>query len=121
MVVVPRFEDFYGAYFNTLVVQLTPYVGDKPGETVRPDSVRKVKVSLLDNGVSAIHSDRRDWFEVLRTAPSGDMSWVRILAHAPDGSRIGEIKMLIGGRNYDHYFREDPIISAIDNQATSQP
>jgi RNA polymerase sigma-70 factor, ECF subfamily len=25
---VPRFEDFYGAYFNTLVVQLTPHVGD---------------------------------------------------------------------------------------------
>jgi RNA polymerase sigma-70 factor, ECF subfamily len=27
-VAVPRFEDFYGAYFNALVVQLTPYVGD---------------------------------------------------------------------------------------------
>jgi RNA polymerase sigma-70 factor (ECF subfamily) len=28
LVPVPRFEDFYGAYFNALVVQLTPYVGD---------------------------------------------------------------------------------------------
>jgi RNA polymerase sigma-70 factor (ECF subfamily) len=28
LVAVPRFEDFYGAYFNPLVVQLTPYVGD---------------------------------------------------------------------------------------------
>jgi RNA polymerase sigma-70 factor (ECF subfamily) len=28
LVAAPRFEDFYGAYFNTLVVQLTPYVGD---------------------------------------------------------------------------------------------
>jgi RNA polymerase sigma-70 factor (ECF subfamily) len=28
LVAPPRFEDFYGAYFDTLVVQLTPYVGD---------------------------------------------------------------------------------------------
>jgi hypothetical protein len=80
---------------------------------VRPDPVRKVKVSLLDNGISAIHSSSGDWYQVYRTAPSGDYSKVRIVANSPEGAKLGEIKMLVGRRTYDQYYAEDPIFAEI--------
>jgi hypothetical protein len=58
-------------------------------KTVRPDTVRKLKVSLLDDGIVAIHSGVRDQYQVYQTAPSGDYSKVKIVAMAPDGGRVG--------------------------------
>jgi hypothetical protein len=100
--------------FNqNMILELTPTANNKAGDTVRPDSVRKMKVSLLDDGFSAIHSDSTDWFEVLRTAPSGDLSRVRIVAHDPGGLKLGEIQMLVGRRTFEHYFEQDPIFERI--------
>jgi hypothetical protein len=100
--------------FNqNVILELTPYANNKAGETVKPDSVRKMKVSLLDDGFSAIHSDSTDWFEVFRTAPSGDLSRVRIIAHDPSGLKLGEIQMMVGRRTYEHYFEQDPIFERI--------
>jgi hypothetical protein len=95
------------------ILELTPYPKNQPGPTIRPDSVRKLKVSLLDDGFSAIHTDETDWFEVFRTAPSGDLSRVRILAHDRGGAQLGEVRMLVGRRSYEHYFEQDPIFERI--------
>jgi hypothetical protein len=95
------------------ILELTPYTDDHARTTVRPDAVRKIKVTLLDDGLSAIHSTTGDWFEVFRTAPSGDLSKVRIVAHAPAGNRVGEIRMLVGRRSFEHYFEQDPILETI--------
>ena len=95
------------------ILELTPYTGNSPRETLKPDPVRKLKVSLLDDGFSAIHSDSAGWFEVFRTAPSGDLSRVKILAYDPQGKKLGEIWMLVGRRTYEHYFEHDPIFAAI--------
>jgi hypothetical protein len=98
------------------ILELTPVADGKQLATVKPDPVRKMKVSLLDNGISAIHSSNQDWYEVFKTAPSGDLAKARIVAHAPSGSAIGEIRMLIGRRTYDYYFEEDPIFAALANR-----
>src|SRR5207247_3155075 len=76
-------SDILETFDRNAIFELTPVTNGKPGQTLKPDPVRKMKVSLLDNGISAIHSSSDDWFEVLRTAPSGDLSRVRIVAHAP--------------------------------------
>ena len=105
--------DVLQMFDRSAILELTPYKGDAPGETLRPDPVRKMKVSLLDDGLSAIHSDNTDWYEIYRTAPSGDLSKVKIVAHEPNGSKIGEIRMLIGRRSLEHYFEHDPILAEI--------
>ena len=98
--------------YNT-ILELTPVAKGKPGVMVQPDPVRKLKVSLLDHGISAIHSHNEDWFEVYRTAPHGDLSKVRILAHSPREEKIGEIHMLVSQRMPEFYFAEDPIFEKI--------
>jgi hypothetical protein len=95
-----------------------PATGAK--KTVKPDPVRKLKVSLLDDGIVAIHSSVRDQYEVYQTAPSGDFSKVKVVALAPDGSRVGEIRMLLGRRTFDHYFQEDPIFAAMQSHQETQ-
>ncbi|MGE0059618.1 MAG: hypothetical protein AB7P33_04570 [Dehalococcoidia bacterium] len=97
--------------FNT-ILELTPVVNGKSEATLRPDAVRKLKVSLLD-GISAIHSHNDDWFEVYRTAPSGDLTRVRIVAHSRSGEKIGELQMLVSQRLPIYYFGEDPILDEI--------
>jgi hypothetical protein len=100
--------------FNqSAILELTPYTPSGPLPTVRPDAVRKLKVSLLDDGLSAIHSTPSDFYEVFRTAPSGDISKVRIVAYNANGNRLGEMRMDVGRRTYEHYFEEDPIIGHI--------
>jgi hypothetical protein len=103
--------DVLEMFDRNALLELTPYVNDDPVRTFKPDAVKKVKVSLLDDGISAIHSSRDDWYEVYRTAPSGELSKVKIVAHSPGGPRIGEIRMLVGQRTYEHYFKEDPIFA----------
>jgi hypothetical protein len=100
-------------FFNrNTILELTPIVNGKAQPTLRPDAVRKLKVSLLD-GISAIHSHNEDWFEVFRTAPSGDLTRVRIVAHSRQGEKIGELQMLVSQRMPIYYFGEDPIFDAI--------
>ena len=108
--------DLLEAFGRQSILELAPVVNGKPGATLRPDPVRKLKVSLLDEGISAIHSGGGDWYEVFRTAPSGDLSKVRIVAHAADGAKTGELRMLMGQRSFAHYFREDPILDKIERQ-----
>ena len=98
---------------HAAILELTPITKDGPLPTVRPDTVRKLKVSLLDDGLSAIHSGTDNWYEVYRTAPSGDVSRVKITAYSPDGKKQGEIRMLVGRRSFEHYFEEDPILRHI--------
>jgi hypothetical protein len=105
--------DLLEMFDRNTILELTPYAAGKPGEKARPDPVRKIKVSLLDRGVSAIHSSSDDWFEVFRTAPSGDLSKVKIVAHRPDGSKVGEIRMLVAERSIEYYYTEDPIFDQI--------
>jgi hypothetical protein len=101
-------------FFNrNTILELTPVVNGKQEATLKPDPVRKLKVSLLD-GISAIHSHNDDWFEVLRTAPSGDLTRVRIVAHSRKGEKVGELHMLVSQRMPLYYFGEDPILEAIE-------
>ena len=101
---------------RSAILELTPYPKNQPAATIRPDFIRKLKVSLLDDGFSAIHSDATDWYEVYRTAPSGDLSKVRIAAHDRGGVRLGEVRMLVGRRSIEHYFENDPIFEQIAQQ-----
>jgi hypothetical protein len=100
--------------FNT-ILELTPIVDGKPRPAMRPDAVRKLKVSLLD-GISAIHSHDEDWYEVHRTAPSGDLALVRITAYNRQGGKVGELQMLVSQRMPQYYFGEDPILEEIGKQ-----
>ena len=106
-------HDVLETFDRNAIFELTPYANGKPGQTVRPNAASKMKVSLLDSGISAIHSGSDDWYEVLRTAPSGDLSRVRVVAHSANGNEVGEVRMLVGMRTYDHYFSEDPILAEL--------
>ncbi len=101
------------AFDQVAVLELSRTVGNGPRVTVRPDPIKKVKVSLLDDGISSIHSGPHDRYEVYRTAPSGDLSKAKIVAFSPDGTRLGEINLLMGRRTQDHYFRGDPLFDSI--------
>ncbi len=101
------------AFDRVAVLELSRVVGNRSMGTVRPDPIRKVNVSLLDDGISSIHSGPDDRYEVYRTAPSGDLSKARIVALSADGAKLGEIRMLTGRRTPDHYFSGDPLLDAI--------
>jgi len=95
------------------ILQLSVRRGNVWLKTVRPDAIRKVKVSLLDDGIAAVHLASDDWYEVYRTAPCGDSSKVRIVARSSDGVRLGEIRMLVGRRMHDYHFQRDPIFDVL--------
>ena len=109
-------SDVLEVFDRNTILELTPVAAGKPLESVRPDAKRKIKVSLLDKGISAIHSHADDWFEVFRTAPSGDLTKVRIVAYSPNNDKAGEISMLVSQRLPAHYFVEDPILDHIAAQ-----
>ncbi len=98
------------------ILELTPVVDGKDGATEWPDAVRKIKVSLLDKGISAIPTHTAGWYEVFRTAPSGDVSRVRIVAYSPDNVRVGEIRMVVSHRLPQYYFDEDPLLKELDER-----
>jgi hypothetical protein len=109
--------DVLQMFSRSAIFDLTPYGSNGAGATVRPDLVRRIKVSLLDDGFTAIHSDNADWYEVYRTAPSGDLSKVRVVAHSPAGEKVGELRLTVGRRTYEHYFQDDPIFEVIGKRA----
>jgi hypothetical protein len=114
-----RFElqDLLLYFDRNALLELTPVSGGKAMPPTRPDPVRKVKVSLLDDGISAIQGGGADWYEVYRTAPSGDLSKVRIVGLKESGEKAGEIRMLVGRRTYDQYFAEDPIFQHLEGRS----
>jgi hypothetical protein len=103
-------RDLLETFDQNAILELTQYERGKPVSTLRPDARRKLKVSLLDDGVAPIHSGPDDWYEVYRTAPTGDLSKVRIVARSPDDRQIGELRLLLGRRTMEHYFRDDPLV-----------
>jgi hypothetical protein len=112
--------DVLEMFDRNAILELTPVVSGRAQTTLRPDAVRKVKVSLLDDGISAIHSGPEDWYEVFRTPPTGDLSKVRIIAHSPSGAVVGEVRMVVGRRTYEHYFAEDPIFEHLKRRAETR-
>jgi hypothetical protein len=109
------------AYDRVALLELSRRVRGRPVVTVRPDPIRKVKVSLLDDRISAVHSGPDDRYEVYRTAPSGDLSKAKIVALSHEGARLGEIRLLMGRRTPDHYFRRDPLLEAIAGHSMMAP
>lgn len=105
--------DLLSAFDRQAILEMTLYKDGKPIRSIRPDTNRKMKVSLLDDGVSAIDAQADGWFEVFKTAPSGDTARVRVLAFSADGTQTGELRMLVGARSFEQYFEEDPIFDAI--------
>ena len=98
---------------RSAIHELTAIPASGPKKTLKPDAVRKIKLSLLDDGIVAIHSSVKDVYQVFQTAPSGDYSRVKVVATAPDGARVGEVQMLLGRRTFEHYFEEDPIYKTV--------
>jgi hypothetical protein len=79
---------------------------------VKPDPERKLKLSLLDM-ISELQPEADSWYEVFETAPTGDLSKVRIMTHSEAGEFKGELRMLMGRRSLDNYFAEDPVFDSI--------
>lgn len=104
-------------YNGKAIMELTTLTQGKPSKTVRPDTDRKLKVSLLD-GLSEIHAPAGGWYEAFETAPSGDLAKVRILAKDSGGASVGELRMLVGRRTLDHYFLEDPILKSLEEHSS---
>ena len=103
---------------RSAIHELTAIPASGQKKTLKPDAVRKIKLSLLDDGIVAIHSSVKDQYQVYQTAPSGDFSRVKIVATAPDGARVGEVQLLLGRRTFEHYFEEDPIFKTVRDQQT---
>jgi hypothetical protein len=95
------------------IVELTPYVNGRSGETHRPDPVRRLKISLLDEGGAVFGGSDVAWYEVHSTAPSGDLARVKVIAMSPQGTPVGELRMLLAYRMPELYFKEDPIFAAV--------
>jgi hypothetical protein len=106
-------RDLLEFFRQKTILELTPVVGGKPGETYRPDPVRKLKISILDEGVSAFGKQAAEWYEIAATAASGDFARMKVLAYATDGVPSGELRMLVAERMPELYFREDPIFAAV--------
>jgi hypothetical protein len=99
-------------YDRNAILELSPIVDGQTVATYKPDAVRKLKVSLLDEGISSLGDKAGEWYEVYETAPSGDFARARIVSlikYTP----AAEIRLLIAQRNPDLYFKEDPIFAAI--------
>ncbi|HEY7268489.1 MAG TPA: hypothetical protein VH951_01560 [Dehalococcoidia bacterium] len=111
--------DLLEMFDRSSILELSRVVDGKEQAPLKPDPVRKLKISLLDDGVSALQTGSDDWYEVYRTPPSGDLSKVRVLAHSAGGQPSGEIRMLLGRRSYEHYFEEDPILEQIRQRASN--
>ena len=103
------------------IVEMTSYVDGRRGETHRPDPVRRLKISLLDEGGSVFGGSDVAWYEVQSTAPSGDLARVKIIAFSPNGSPVGELRMLLAHRMPELYFKDDPIFAAVASNAERGP
>jgi hypothetical protein len=103
-------EDFR----RTTILELTPVRDGNRLPASRPDPVRKIKVSLLDQGLAAL-TQPASWYEVHLTSPSGDLAKARVDAYASDGKPVGELEMLVAERSPELYFAEDPVLSEIES------
>ena len=105
-------------YSRKGIYELETLVNGQSGRSARPDTDRKLKISLLD-AISEASPRFASWYEAYETAPSGDLSRVRIVIYDADAKPQGEVRMLVGRRAPDHYFVEDPILHAIDQAENS--
>ena len=97
-------------YNRNAILELTTVANGGSTTTFRPDPVRKLKVSLLDEGNASLGAG--DSFEIYETAPSGDFARARIVSLVKQKPQ-GEVRLLIAQRNPDLYFKEDPIFSVL--------
>jgi hypothetical protein len=97
-------------YNRNAILELTPVVDGVAVTTFRPDPVRKLKVSLLDEGNASLGAGEA--FEIYETAPSGDFARARIVSLVKQ-KPYGEVRLLIAQRNPDLYFKEDPIFHVL--------
>jgi hypothetical protein len=88
----------------------------KQARHMKPDPEKKLKLSLLDM-ISELQQEGDSHYEVFETAPTGDLSKVRILAWSGAGESKGELRMLMGRRALENYFAEDPVFESV-RQAT---
>ncbi|HEX5369995.1 MAG TPA: hypothetical protein VFY10_11320 [Dehalococcoidia bacterium] len=100
-------------FHDKAILEMTVQSEGRAATTARPDAERKLKLSLLD-GMSEIHVQDGGWYEVQSMAPSGDFSKVRITAKTASGAAAGELRLLVGRRNMEHYFLEDPLLASIE-------
>ena len=102
-------------YDRKAILDVTIRPNGQQPQHMKPDSERKLKLSLLDM-LSELHPEEGSWYEIFETAPTGDNSKVRILVSGESGPK-GEVQMLMGRRTLDNYFAEDPVLESI-RQAT---
>ena len=116
-----RFEllDLMALYSKEAILELTASADGVFWTTRRPDLQRKLKVSLLDS-ISDLRLPADAWFHVGQTAPSGDYARARVEAFGRGKETLGRIEMLIGRRNYDYYFTQDPLLDEINSGATAR-
>jgi hypothetical protein len=111
--------DLMELYSNEAIVELTASADGVFWTTRRPDMQRKLKVSLLDS-VSDLRLPADAWFRIGQTAPSGDYARARVEAFGRGNEALGRIEMLIGRRNYDYYFSQDPLLDEIASGAAAR-
>ncbi len=108
-------DEVLRVYDRKAILEVTIRPNGQQPQHLKPDSERKLKLSLLDM-LSELHPEEGSWYEVFETAPTGDISKVRILVSGEGGAK-GEVHLLMGRRTLDHYFSEDPVLESI-RQAT---
>jgi hypothetical protein len=113
-------RDLLENFRQKTILELTPVLDGKSGASVKSDPVRKLKISILDEGVSSLGNRPTEWYEIASTAASGDFARTRVTAYAADGSAAGELRMLVAERMPELYFREDPIFAAVSETSQKQ-
>jgi hypothetical protein len=108
-----QLSDLLELFRTNTILELTPFAGGREMATATPDPVRKLKVSLLDDGLAQIAPSNHLWYEVYVTAPSGDLARAKVQAFSAEGEHRGEIQMLIAQRMPELYFSEDPILRVL--------
>lgn len=106
-------------YDHKAILDVAIWLHGKQAQHLRPDPERKLKLSLLDM-LSELQPAEGSWYEVFETAPTGDLTKVRIVAHSEEGKLTGELRMLMGRRTMDNYFLEDPVFESIRQAAKSE-
>ena len=115
-----QLSDLLELFRTNTILELTPFAGGKELDTATPDPVRKLKVSLLDDGIAQIAPSSHLWYEVYVTAPSGDLARAKVQAFSSEGEHRGEVQMLIAQRMPELYFSEDPIFRALAENSNRQ-
>jgi len=103
-------------YDHKAILEVAIWLHGKKTQHLRPDSERKFKLSLVDM-LSELQPEEGSWYEVFETAPTGDLSKVRIVVYSGEGKPKGELRMLMGRRTMDNYFLEDPVFDSIRQAA----